>query len=259
MIELLSQYFSLPTRRKIKKWLILCFVAYATIWAVVEPAWSLSNISIDFLNGINKYVLLLSLSMAIGFIKIIKPPELIIRKENSVQSSLQNKIIRDFIQSDEGLSGLEKYILSLENALQNMYAEEVYRPETQKKEKLYQPGTVASIEYLQQKYLLVAITKTELKGHIPIDNCDVTRLWIALQEFWQNARYLTRGSPVNIPLIGSGVTGISLHPNQLLELNVLAIINALSRSGPITSSEIRIILHPRFLDDIDLDNFQKIW
>ena len=140
-----------------------------------------------------------------------------------------------------------------------MYAEEVYRPETQKKEKLYQPGTVASIEYLQQKYLLVAITKTELKGHIPIDNCDVTRLWIALQEFWQNARYLTRGSPVNIPLIGSGVTGISLHPNQLLELNVLAIINALSRSGPITSSEIRIILHPRFLDDIDLDNFQKIW
>ena len=84
-------------------------------------------------------------------------------------------------------------------------------------------------------------------------------MWLSLGKFWYQARIDARGKPINIPLIGSGVTGIRLSPNRILELNLLAIANAIEEGGKITTEEIRIILHPKYMEDINLSDFQNIW
>ncbi len=55
------------------------------------------------------------------------------------------------------------------------------------------------------------------------------------------------------------MTGIRLDPTRLLELNLLAIINSLEEGGKITTEEIRIILHPKYIEDINLNDFQSMW
>ena len=68
--------------------------------------------------------------------------------------------------------------------------------------------------------MLFALTETELEGYITQGNCNVSKMWISLEQFWQEARNYSRGKPVNIPLVGSGVTGIRLSANRILELNL---------------------------------------
>ena len=109
------------------------------------------------------------------------------------------------------------------------------------------------------QYLLFALTKTELKGHIPNDNCQVTDLWIALREFWREAPTTPRGRPVSIPLVGSGAAGIKLLPTQVLELNLLALADAIAEEGKITTDEIRVVLHSSYLDQIDLSDLKRLW
>jgi hypothetical protein len=110
-----------------------------------------------------------------------------------------------------------------------------------------------------QDYILFSLTETELKGHIPQDNCNISKMWIALEKLWEAARVHSRGQAINIPLIGSGVTGIRLNPSHLLEINLLSIASAIQESGKITTEDIRIILHPKYIEDINLNDFQSLW
>lgn len=107
--------------------------------------------------------------------------------------------------------------------------------------------------------MLFALTETELKGYIPSDNCNISKMWTALEGFWQKARIHSRGKLINIPLIGSGVTGIRLSPSRILELNLLAISNAIEEGGKITTEEIRIVLHPKYMETVNLEDFQNLW
>lgn len=126
-------------------------------------------------------------------------------------------------------------------------------------DRLYPLGTTALIHLHKEKYLFFAITWTELLGHIPDDNATVTNMWLALEKFWHEARKYTHGEAINIPLIGSGITGIRLTPVHLLEMNLLAILNSLAKGGPITNDEIVIVLHPRFSNEIDLEVIRQVW
>jgi len=126
-------------------------------------------------------------------------------------------------------------------------------------ERLYPLGTTAVMELDGDNFLLFAVTWTELMGHIPDDNCNVTKLWLALERFWHETRKYALGQDVNIPLIGNGITGIRLDPIHILELNLLALLNAISEKGKITSGEIRIVLYPPTHFGIDLHLVQKIW
>lgn len=176
-----------------------------------------------------------------------------------VSTSLQNKLIQIFVQSKEGTEGFKAYNQAISAALQGENHQEIYRDATQRKEKYYPLGTTVILELKGQDYILFALTETELKGHIPDDNCNVSKMWVALDKFWEKVRIHARGNSVNIPLIGSGVTGIRLNPTRLLELNLLAITNAIEEGGKITTEEVRIVLHPKYMEDIDLNDFQSIW
>lgn len=126
-------------------------------------------------------------------------------------------------------------------------------------ERLYSLGTTALVESKNDKFLLFAITWTELRGYIPDDNCSVTNMWVALEKFWYETRKYALGQDINIPLVGSGITGINLEPIHILQLNLLAIHNAIIEKGKITTGKIRIILYPPTHSDIDLDLVSNFW
>jgi hypothetical protein len=241
-----------------------------------------------YLSGDFKFLALVLISSCVGIYRNAVPGEITIKHDNSVikvvfgdlfsfdgfkaipvsryffetqvvQTSLQNKIIQLFLSSKEGNEGFRVYKQILSNALKGEGYQEVYRDATKQKEKYYPLGTTALLELNGQDFILFTLTETELKGHIPDGNCNVAKMWTALENLWNKARIYSRGNSINIPLIGSGVTGIRLEPNRLLELNLLAIVNSIEEGGKITTEEVRIVLHPKYVEDIDLSHFQTMW
>ncbi|MBU7584674.1 MAG: hypothetical protein KAF91_17475 [Nostoc sp. TH1S01] len=268
--------------------LVNIFIAYAAIWTILEPLLSIVQNAGKYFSGEIKFFAFVLISSLIGTYKTAVPKSINFRYGNTsieiifgdlfsftgfkvipvsryfyeiqvVATSLQNKLIHKFVTSHEGDRGFDVYQETLSKALQYEIYQESYRSVTQQKEKYYPLGTTATLMLNGQDYMLFALTETELKGQIPDDNCNVSKMWIALEKFWKKARIDSRGKSINIPLIGSGVTGIRLNPTQLLELNLLAIANAIEEEGKITTEEIRIVLHPKYIENINLNNIQKIW
>lgn len=278
----------LGIRRYPINFLVFGFAVYASIWTILEPILSIVPKASTYFFGWQKFLFLVLISILIGLYRIASPREIIFKQGNStiritfgdlflqkgikvipvsryffetevVETSLQNIVIRKFIQSEEGDKGLKKYKQHLSTSLKNKSFKEIARQATNQKEQMYPLGTTALLELRGEKYLLFAITQTELKGFIPSDNCNVTNMWIALEEFWREARIHARGQAVNIPLLGSGITGINLSPTRILELNLLAILNSIIEYGKITTSEIRIVLHHSYFEDIDLNQVMALW
>ncbi len=275
-------------KKKPLKLLVNIFIVYAAIWTILEPLIGIVPNTSKYFFGDFKFLILVLTSSLIGICRNAVPGEIEIKYGNSlirvvfgdlfsfdgfkaipvsryffetqvVSTSLQNKLIQMFVSSREGTEGIKVYNQAISNALQGENHQEIYRNATQKKDKYYPLGTTAILELKGQDYILFALTETELKGNVPNDNCNVSKMWIALEKFWDKARIYARGNSVNIPLIGSGVTGIRLNPTRLLELNLLAITNAIEEGGKITTEEVRIVLHPKYIEDINLDDFKSIW
>ena len=72
----------------------------------------------------------------------------------------------------------------------------------------YAIGTVARVDLLNHRYLLAVLSRTDLsslKAHASVHD-----LWTCLGGVWKGIREFSSGKPVNIPLIGSGLSGVGL-------------------------------------------------
>ena len=128
-------------------------------------------------------------------------------------------------------------------------------PRQQGRGKKFPIGTTLMHDATATKYFLVALSRTDaetLKA-----KADVHDLWQALSGLWDKVRLEAGGSPVNIPLIGSGLSGVGLPPQQLLQFIMMSILDA-TKKWEITP-EIRIILHENVFEYIHLDSIQKEW
>jgi hypothetical protein len=284
----LLQRILIGVKKKPLGLIINIFVIYAAIWTLLEPLIGFVPEAQKHFSGDFKFLTLVLISSCVGIYRNAVPGEITIKHDNCVikvvfgdlfsfdgfkaipvsryffetqvvQTSLQNKIIQLFLGSKEGNEGFRIYKQALSNALQGESYQELYRDATKQKEKYYPLGTTALLELNGQDFILFTLTETELKGHIPDDNCNIAKMWAALEDLWKKARVHSRGNSINIPLIGSGVTGIRLEPTRLLEFNLLAIVNSIEEGGKITTEEVRIVLHPKYIEDIDLNNFQRMW
>ncbi|NES21509.1 MAG: hypothetical protein F6K41_21900 [Symploca sp. SIO3E6] len=284
----LAQRVIIGIKKQPLKLLTSIFLAYAAIWTILEPIIGIVPNAAQSFSGDVKFFTLIVISLCIGFYRNAVPNSINIKHGNYsivilfgdlfscngfkvipvsryffetqvVPTSLQSKIIQMFVQSREGDKGFSLYNQSLSSALQSTAYEERHRGATNQKERYYPLGATAVLELDGNNYMMFALTETELKGYIPKDNCNVSRMWIALENFWREARINARGKVINIPLIGSGVTGIKLNPSRLLEVNFLALVNELEEGGKITTEEVRIVLHPKYIEDINLSDFQSIW
>lgn len=262
-------------------------VVYGAIWLVLEPFLTLVPTVRGTSIGWLPFFGLVLVSATIGLLRVARLQEIPIKflgntvvvvfrklwsydgikvipvsrymfETEVVPTSLLAQLIGRFADS-EGPAGISLYRQKLKAALEGRQYEERERLPDRGKERYYELGTTANIKHRGHDYFLVAVTKTELRRHIPKDNCDITKLWIAIEKLWEEARSQALDKDINIPLIGSGITGINLSPNLILGLNLLAIVNSVVEEGQITTGKIRIVIHPEyFWEEVDLDNF-RMW
>ncbi len=119
----------------------------------------------------------------------------------------------------------------------------------------YHIGTTALINVNEDRYVLFALSKT---NH---SNCkvysDVELMWRALHKLWQRARVECNGHPLNLPLVGSGLSGLNLPTRDLLNLVILSAITE-SKAHEITQT-IRIVLRRDRFEGIDLREVKHHW
>lgn len=145
---------------------------------------------------------------------------------------------------------VEEELKSAQHQIENL--------KTEGKNKRYKIGTTALIRVNndKEKYLLFAFSTAD-----PVTckaSSDVTKMWDALHELWQRARTEAGGHDLNLPLVGSGLSGLGLPARDLLNLIVLSAITE-TKSKAITQ-RIRIVLHrDRHSEEIDLRDVKKYW
>lgn len=266
------------------------FLVYGSIWGVIAPLMTFFPSTKQFVLGLFQFIILIIISILIGLYRSAIPTEVEFKYNNQsikiifgnilnfdgykvipvsryffetriMQRSLQRQIIRRFEDSGDISRGLQPYFEALETALGAIDYQEISREETGEQEKYYPLGTTATLSLEGERYMLFALTETELEGYIPDNNCDVSKMWEALEKFWESAFVNAQGNAINIPLIGSGVTGIRLNYSQILELNLLAIANAIEKKSRVTTKQIRIVLYNQNnnLKEINLNDFKNIW
>lgn len=80
----------------------------------------------------------------------------------------------------------------------------------------FESGTTAVLTCNDDRYLLFAFAKSdEVTCKV---KADVTDMWVALHGLWERARIEAGGTPLNLPLVGSGLSGVGLPTRDLLNL-----------------------------------------
>lgn len=123
------------------------------------------------------------------------------------------------------------------------------------KTKCFPIGSNALIAVNTDRYIVFALSKTNPETCKAYS--DVTMMWVALHELWQRARIESGGHEINLPLVGSGLSGLGLPTRDLLNLIILSAITE-TKSQEVTQ-RIRIILHRDRFEDLDLRDVKKHW
>jgi len=147
----------------------------------------------------------------------------------------------------------ESFDKQVDEQLKNIECSEVAKVEG--KSKSYPVGTTALITVNQDRYVAFAFAKADpntCKAY-----SDVTMMWVALHGLWQRVRVESGGHAVNLPLVGSGLSGLGLPTRDLLNLIILSAITE-TKSKEVTQ-RIRITLHRDRFDDLDLRDVKQHW
>ena len=228
------------------------------------------------------FAVIISVSAIFGLKKIWKPSIIKIKVANSNttievlfgdlfgQDGIRVIAVNEFFDSSLGkpvseksLHGLflnkcfgghpEPFDKQVDEQLAKEPYEDVLRPEG--KTKKYKIGATAILNAERDRYLVFAFTHTD------ISNCmataDVTMMWVALHHLWQRARAECGGSPLNLPLVGSGLAKIGLPTRDLLNLIILAAITETKEK--VITQRIRIVLHRDRFEDLDLRDVEAHW
>lgn len=123
------------------------------------------------------------------------------------------------------------------------------------KDKAYPIGTTAMIEASKERYLLFALAKSDPVDHKA--NADVPQMFAALAGALNRARVESNGEPVNVPLVGTGQSGVDLPTREALNAVILSIITA-TKAKRVTE-RIRIVLYDDRKDSVDLRDVKAYW
>lgn len=126
---------------------------------------------------------------------------------------------------------------------------------TEGKNQRYKIGTTAVLEANTDKYIAFALSHSDPKTCKA--SADVTMMWNALDLLWARARTECGGYPLNLPLVGSGLSGLGLPTRDLLNLLILSAITVTKASE--VTTRIRIVLHRDRFNELDLREVKKHW
>jgi hypothetical protein len=224
----------------------------------------------------------LAISIAYGLRRIWKPSkvEIAVAHTNTTievlfgdifaQTGVRAIAVSDFFESKLGkpvsehsLHGIflkrcfgghpESFDKQLEEQLHDSKGEQTSKSEG--KSKCYPIGTTALVTVDKDRYLHFALTKGDPQTCKV--STDVTMMWVALSGLWARARIECGGESLNVPLVGSGVSGLNLPTRDLLNLIILSAITE-TKVQQITQ-KIRIVLHTDKFEALDLREVQTYW
>jgi hypothetical protein len=130
----------------------------------------------------------------------------------------------------------------------------IHRARNIGKQEIYPIGTTAVLEFGEKKYLLFALAKTN--GQYEAYTTP-SLLLEALNGMFIKARSECNGYPLNIPLVGTGLSRSGIPPKYVIELLLISILRA-SKESEITK-EINIVITEELFDEIDLNEIVKRW
>jgi hypothetical protein len=147
----------------------------------------------------------------------------------------------------------ETFDLQVDEELKNIQGTEIEKVEG--KTLCYPIGTTALVKINDDCYILFALTHADPKTLKTTS--DVELMWRALHRLWQRARNECGGHPLNLPLVGSGLSGLGLPTGDLLNLLILSAITE-TKASEITQT-IRIVLRRDKFEDLDLRDVKQQW
>lgn len=256
------------------------FTAFSVLFTIVRAVTHfVPGVKIE---GYFPLVVVLGISICYGLRKIWKPSKIEIRIATTnttievlfgdlfAQDGIRAIAVSEFFDSklgkpvsDKSLHGIflqkcfgghpESFDKQVDEQLKGFEGKEVAKVEG--KTKSFPIGTSALLTVNQDRYLAFAFAKAD-----PL-TCkafsDVTMMWVALNQLWQRARVESGGHPLNLPLVGSGLSGLNLPTRDLLNLIILSVITE-TKAKQVTQ-RIRIILHPDRFEELDLRGVKEHW
>jgi len=123
------------------------------------------------------------------------------------------------------------------------------------KSRRYPIGTTASIKTNSHRFLLFALCTSDLATFKA--SATVPDLVRALEGLCARARVVLGGEKLIVPLVGSGLSGIGLPANQLLQLILLVLVNETKKNQ--FALDIEVVLHADRFDEIDLHLIENFW
>lgn len=119
----------------------------------------------------------------------------------------------------------------------------------------YSIGTVARVDYGSRRYLLTALSHTDmgsLKAHASIHD-----LWKCLAGIWNGIRQYSGGKPTRVPLVGSGLSGVGLPPSKLSEIIVLSFLYHTKENK--VADSVTLVLPTHLARRVDLKAIRRSW
>jgi hypothetical protein len=257
------------------------FVAFSVLWTITE-ALSYFVPGIMIKGPIALWALLL-ISVAYGLRKVWKPSRITIDVKHTntcitvlfgdlfAQDGIRAIAVNDFFDSrlgkavsEQSVHGIflnkcfggypEPFDKQVHANLKDVAPDETVEREPGKKNR-YPIGSTALLTAERDRYILVALTRTDVKSSKV--SADVTMMWVALHQLWQRARIECGGAPLNVPLIGSGLSGLGLPTRDLLNLIILSAITETKEK--LITNTIRIVLRRDRYDELDLRDVKQHW
>lgn len=234
------------------------------------------------IEGSRPLLLLAVISLGWGTKKVWKPSKALIRVANCnttievlfgdifEQDGIKALAVSEFFDStigkpvsDKSLHGMfikrclgghsETFDTQVAEELKDTESTEVEKAEG--KTRCYRIGTTAVVKINDECYIVFALTHADPKTLKT--SSDVELMWRALHKLWQRARNECGGHPLNVPLVGGGLSGLGLPTGDLLNLLMLSAITE-TKTSEITQT-IRIVLHRSRFEDIDLRDVKQQW
>ena len=125
----------------------------------------------------------------------------------------------------------------------------------QGKSERYAIGTSAIVESAGRRYIAFAFTEVDVatakaKANVP-------QMFLALAGLWRDARAELGGDVLNLPLVGSGLSGVGLPARDLINIIILSFIDETKRQ--VIAHKLRIVLGWDCLSDVDLRDVKRFW
>ncbi len=119
----------------------------------------------------------------------------------------------------------------------------------------YPIGTVAHADVNEKRYLLAALSHTDVESSSAY--ATVQDLWTCLAGVWKAVREHSNGMPASIPLIGSGLSKVGLPPGNLIE--VIATSFLCHTKERKVADRVTLVLPSRLAGKLDLKSMKRSW